>query len=112
MELYVCWGTFPAPWRPGGHPCRNAYQALGEAGWDPEVKKAYGLGLLPSALTPQRAKVRELTGQNWVPVLVTDDGEVIQDSKRIVEWAKANPASASDRGAGAGDASVGGGAGG
>jgi hypothetical protein len=38
----------------------------------------HGLGLLPDAVTPQRKKVRELTGQNWVPVLVTDDGEVIQ----------------------------------
>ena len=26
-----------------------------------------------------------------VPVLVTDDGEVVSDSKRIVEWAKAHP---------------------
>jgi hypothetical protein len=87
MELYVCWGTFPAP-RPGGHPCRNAYEALRKAGWEPQVKKSYGLGALPDALTPQRKKVRELTGQNWVPVLVTDDGEVIQGSKRIVAWAQ------------------------
>jgi hypothetical protein len=66
------------------------------------VKKSYGLGVLPDALTPQRKKVRELTGQNWVPVLVTDDGEVIRESKKIVEWAKANPAGASDRVGGAG----------
>jgi Glutathione S-transferase, N-terminal domain len=61
------------------------------------VKKAYGLGLLPDALTPQRKRVRELTGRNWVPVLVTDEGEVIQDSNRIVEWARANPVSGADR---------------
>ena len=96
MELYICWGTFGSP-RPGGHPCKNAYEALKEAGWSPEVKKTYGLGPLPAALTPQRKKVRELTGQNWVPVLVTDDGDVIQDSEKIVAWAKANPAVASDR---------------
>ena len=101
MELYVCWGTFWTP-RPGGHPCRNAYEALREAGWDPEVKKSYGLGPLPDALTPQRKKVRELTGQNWVPVLVTDDGEVIRESKDIAAWARANPAGAADREAGAG----------
>jgi glutaredoxin 2 len=41
--------------------------------------------------------VRELTGQNWVPVLVTDDGEVIRESRKIVEWAKANPAGAADQ---------------
>jgi hypothetical protein len=88
MELYVCWGTFPSP-RPGGHPCRNAYAALVEAGFEPEVKKTYGLGVLPAVLNPTRGKVRELTGgSDWVPVLVTDDGEVIQDSKRIVEWAR------------------------
>jgi glutathione S-transferase len=34
-----------------------------------------------------------------VPVLVTDDGEVIQDSRKIVEWAQANPASGAERAA-------------
>jgi glutathione S-transferase len=32
-----------------------------------------------------------------VPVLVTDDGEVIRESKRIVEWARANPAAGAVR---------------
>ena len=41
MKLYVCWGTFWSP-RPGGHPCRNAHEALREAGWDPELEKVYG----------------------------------------------------------------------
>jgi hypothetical protein len=91
MELHVCWGTFPTP-RPGGHPCRNAYEALREAGWDPDVKRTYGFGPMPDVLTPGRRQVRELTGQNWVPVLVTDAGEVIRDSKAIVAWARANPA--------------------
>ena len=97
MELYVCYGTWkrPAP-RPGGHPCGNAYHALREAGHDPKVIRSYGGGILPDALnfTSGRRKVKELTGKTWVPVLVTDDGEVIQDSKRIVEWARANPAGA------------------
>jgi hypothetical protein len=94
MKLYVCWGTFPTP-RPGGHPCRNAYEALRKAGHEPEVVRTYGLGPLPDALTPTRAPVRRLTGQNWVPVLETDEGEVVRDSKRIVAWAKAHPAKAS-----------------
>ena len=51
-----------------------------------------GWGMLGSALNPTRAKVRDLTGQNMVPVLVTDDGEVVKDSKNIVAWAKAHPA--------------------
>ena len=95
MELYVCWGTFSTP-KPGGHPCRNAHRALTEAGWTPEVKKTYGYAPLPSALNPGRGKVRELSGQQWVPVLVTGDGEVIRDSERIVAWAQANPASGAE----------------
>jgi hypothetical protein len=96
MKLYVCWGTFTATPRPGGHPCGNAYQALKEAGHDPEVVKSYGWSVLPDALnaTTGRKEVKELTGSNMVPVLVTDDGEVVSDSKRIVEWAKAHPAGA------------------
>ena len=92
----MCWGTFPTP-KPGGHPCRNAERALTEAGWRPEVKKTYGLGPLPNALNPGRGKVRELTDQQWVPVLVTDDGEVIRESERIVQWARDNPTAGSDR---------------
>jgi hypothetical protein len=98
MKLYVCWGTFKAAPRPGGkNPCGTAYHALRDAGWDPEVERTYGWAVLGNGLNPTRAKVRELTGQSWVPVLVTDDGEVIQDSKKIVEWAKANPASGAER---------------
>jgi hypothetical protein len=97
MRLYICWGTFPAPWRPGGHPCRNAHNALREAGWDPEITKVYGWGVLPDFMNPTRKEVRELTGQNMVPVLLSDDGETITGSKRIVEWAKANPSGASDK---------------
>jgi hypothetical protein len=92
MKLYICWGTFQTP-RPGGHPCANAYRALKDAGHDPEVIKSYGFAPLPDFLnsTKGRREVKELTGQSWVPVLVTDDGEAIQDSKRIVEWAKDHP---------------------
>jgi glutaredoxin len=97
VKLYVCWGTFPAPWRPGGHPCRNAYNALRDAGYDPEVIKVEGLGIGPKfmhVMTEARREVEQLTGSPTVPVLVTDDGEVIAESRRIVEWAKAHPATA------------------
>ena len=95
MKLYVCWGTFQTP-RPGGHPCHNAYEALEQAGWHPEVEKTYGWAVLGNALNPTRKPVRDLTGQNWVPVLVTDEDEVIQGSKQIVEWARANPAAGAE----------------
>jgi hypothetical protein len=94
MKLYVCYGTFTTAPRPGGHPCGNAYRALREAGHDPEVVKSYGLGILPGFLnrTKGRREVRELTGQDWVPVLVTDSGEVVSDSKNIAAWAEEHPA--------------------
>jgi len=93
MKLYVCWGTFPTV-RPGGHPCRNAYKALCEAGYDPELVKSYGLGVLPAALNRTRGReaVQELTGNRWVPTRVLDDGTVIDGSHEIVDWARANPA--------------------
>jgi len=93
MKLYICYGTFPSP-RPGGHPCKNAYEALQDAGHDPELVRTYGLGLLPEGVNKAtgRGEVVGKTGQKWVPVLELDDGETIFPSQKIVEWAKANPA--------------------
>jgi hypothetical protein len=98
MKLYVCYGTWkPAP-RPGGHPCGTAYHALKDAGYDPEVKLSYGLGMAPNFvnnLTAGRKEVKKLTGNYWVPALVLDDGVVIQGSREIAAWARGNPARAS-----------------
>jgi glutathione S-transferase-like protein len=96
MKLYVCWGTFTTTPRPGGHPCGNAYKALTEAGYEPEVVRSYGWGALPEFMnrTEGRHEAKKLTGSHWVPVLVTDTGEVVPDSKKIVDWAKAHPAPA------------------
>jgi hypothetical protein len=96
MKLYICWGTFPTP-RPGGHPCANAYHALRDAGHEPEVVRVYGLGMLGPLgnWTPGRREVHRLTGKNWVPVLVLDDGTVVDGSKEIVAWAGDNPVPAS-----------------
>ena len=99
MKLYVCYGTWkPAP-RPGGHPCGTAYHALKDVGYSPEVVRSFGAGVLPSVLnnlTPGRREVKRLTGNYWVPVLVTDDGTVVQGSGEIAEWAKSHPAPAAD----------------
>ena len=95
MKLYVCWTTVQLPRPPRGHPCHNAYSALRDAGHDPEVVKVQGLGIGPLKLmTDGRREVQELTGSPVVPVLVTDEGEPISDSQRIVEWAKTHPATA------------------
>ena len=93
MKLYICWGTFPSP-RPGGHPCRNAYEALKKAGYEPELVKSYGWTILPDAfnVSAGRREAKRLTGKSTVPVLVTDDGVVVADSKKIVAWAEQHPA--------------------
>jgi glutathione S-transferase len=94
MKLYVCWGTFQTP-RPGGHPCHTAHKALLDAGHEPEVVRVHGLGVGPLKwMTEGRREVKELTGQPAVPVLITDDGDAITESKRIAEWARAHPAAA------------------
>ena len=96
MKLYVCYGTFRFAPRPGGHPCGNAYQALVEAGHKPEVIRAYGWGALPEVFnqTPGRREIKRLTGNSWVPALVTDDGEVVQGSDKIIAWANSGGADA------------------
>ena len=92
MKLYVCYGTFQRPLM-GGHPCRNARDALEAAGHEPEIVKAHGLGPLPDVLnTPKRREVKRLTGSSWVPALLLDDGTAISGSKEIAAWAEAHPA--------------------
>jgi hypothetical protein len=99
MKIYVCYGTWvkdPILSRLAGkdHVCGAAHKALIDAGYSPEVVKSYGLGPLPNWMnaTKGRREVRELTGNNWVPLLVTDDGDHIQGSKKIIDWATEHPA--------------------
>jgi hypothetical protein len=94
MKLYVCWGTFPTPLLPGGHPCRDAYLALTRAGHEPRVIRSFGAAMLPDIpfnLTPGRIHVKRACGSSEVPVLETDDGETIQGSRQIAAWARRNP---------------------
>ena len=87
MKLYVCYGTWkPAP-RPGGHPCGTATRAAGR-GMGPRVQRCYGSDA--SRVPQPDARPREvmrLTGSQWVPALVTDDGDVISGSREIADWA-------------------------
>jgi len=55
----------------------------------PQIIHARGWGLLPSWLnrTRGRREVRQLTGNDWVPALVTDDNKVVQGSNNIAAWA-------------------------
>jgi hypothetical protein len=88
MKLYVCYGgTF----RPDRHPCGNAYEALAAAGHQPEVVRTHGcFGTDP--LFSGRREVKRLTGNYKVPTLILDDGTIVDNSKNIIAWAKANPA--------------------
>ena len=95
MTLYVChdWlKNVQTTGRPGGHPCGVALKALRDAGHAPTTVAVGGLGLPLLNRTAGRAEVERLTGQRVVPVLELDGGETVYDSKRIVAWAKANPA--------------------
>jgi hypothetical protein len=99
MKLYVCWGTWkgatPKPFRRADrHPCGVAHEALTDAGYAPEVVRCFGWEALPRVfnLTPGRRKVKELTGDVVVPVLVTNDGEVVAGSGEIADWASPHPA--------------------
>ena len=90
MKLYVCYGDFGGDW----HHCAKAATALREAGHEPEVVRTYGWGRLPDVLNIKRGRVRELTGNNWVPAVEFDDGTALAGTDEIVAWAAAHPAGA------------------
>jgi hypothetical protein len=92
VKLYVCWGTFQTVGP--GHPCRNALDALRAAGYEPEIIRSYGWGRLPAALNRSEGRrlARGATGNSWIPLLLTDDGELIAGSTNIKEWAVHRPA--------------------
>ena len=93
MVLYTCGQkkTGPAVM----HPCAKAGKALDAAGHEYEMRPVSGYRLMPwtwRSRAADRSEVRELSGQNHVPILVLDDGEVISGSGRIARWANENPA--------------------
>jgi hypothetical protein len=87
MKLYICYGTF------GGehHACARAHEALREAGHEPEVVKTYGCYGTDRFFAGRR-EVKDMTGNYKVPTLVLDDGTVVDESQKIVDWAGAHPA--------------------
>jgi hypothetical protein len=97
MKLYVCWGTFQT--FGSGHPCRNALDALNAAGHEPHVIRSYGWGLLPAGLNRSEGRqlARQATGKSWIPLLVTDDNEIVVGSNNIQDWAAHHHAPPSSR---------------
>ena len=73
---------------------RERVQGLEGGRARPRGEKVHGLGVGPkflNVMTDGRREVEEISGQREVPVLVLDDGKVIADSKKIAEWAAAQP---------------------
>jgi len=90
MTLYTCGQTTHGA--AAGHPCARAARALDQAGHRYELEPVGGYKLLPWTRRGQRGKIRELSGQEDVPVLVLDGGEVVAGTRSIIDWAKSNPA--------------------
>jgi glutathione S-transferase len=95
MVLYTC----PARTHGAGaplikHPCAVAAQALDAAGHTYEVKVVGGFKSVPFSRRGKRSEIRELTGQEDVPVLVLDDGSAVAGSGAIVDWAASHRAAA------------------
>jgi glutaredoxin 2 len=93
MLLYTCAaGTHGANVPLLKHPCDVAAQALDRAGYSYEAKTVGGFKNVPLSRRGKRGEIRELTGQEDVPVLVLDDGSAIAGTGQIVTWAKEHPA--------------------
>ena len=93
MKLYVSYGTFGPAER---HPCARAHRALIAAGHEPEVVRTYGC-FGTDRFFPGRCRVKKKTGDYKVPALELDDGTVIDDSRRIAEWAREHPSAVAGR---------------
>ena len=87
-KLYVCGKRESAASL--GHPCGRAIVSLRNAGFEPEIETVAGYRALPWTRSGKRDEIRELTGQEHVPVLILSDGSAIAGSGRIIKWAKAN----------------------
>jgi hypothetical protein len=79
------------------HACRRAQRALRAAGHDfNKIVAARGV-LFGLFTTGRRPRLKELSGQEQLPVLRLSDGTTINGSGRIIAWASEHPP-ASDRG--------------
>ena len=76
------------------HPCRRVQEKLDDQGHSYEVNvfdRNRPAGLFTKG---KRPALKRLTGQEKLPVLELDDGTMIFPSRKIVKWAKSNPAAA------------------
>jgi hypothetical protein len=85
MTLYVCHIDDGGP---PPHACRRAQRALRDAGheFDKEVAaRGRPFGLFTSGRRPE---LKELSGQEKLPVLQFADGTTVNGSGEIIAWAK------------------------
>jgi glutathione S-transferase len=87
--LYTCPAQDAAPRM---HPCGRAAKALRDHGHPFAIETVGGVKALPWTRRGRRDGIRELTGQEDVPVLVADDGTVVTGNRAIVRWAAEHPA--------------------
>lgn len=87
--LYTCPAKDAAPFM---HPCGRAAKALRDGGHAFEIDTVAGFKALPWTRRGKRDAVRELSGQEDVPVFVADDGTVVTGNRAIVDWAREHPA--------------------
>ena len=73
------------------HACRRAQRELRAAGhrFD-KIVAARGV-LFGAFTTGRRPKLKQLSGQEQLPVLRLPDGTTISGSAKIIAWAKENP---------------------
>lgn len=86
--LYTCPAKTAAPFM---HPCGRAAKALKDHGHTFEIDTVAGFKALPWTRCGKREAVREISGQEDVPVYVVDDGTVVTGNRAIVDWAKEHP---------------------
>ncbi len=87
LTLYVCHIDDGLPPR---HPCRRAQRALRDAGHDFE-KIVYGKGKPFGLFTAgTRPELKEMSGQEKLPVLKLSDGSTVNSGSSIVAWAETN----------------------
>ncbi len=87
LTLYVCHIDDRGP---GPHACRRAQRALHAAGHDFE-KTVYGKGKPFGLFTKgTRPELKQMSGQEMLPVLALPDGSTVNGGSTIVEWAKSH----------------------
>jgi glutathione S-transferase len=87
LTLYVCHIDEGGP---PPHACRRTIKALRENGHEFE-KVIFGKGIPFGLFTKgRRPELKEMSGQEKLPVLKLADGSTVNGSANIIAWASAN----------------------